>query len=305
MQQIAVIIQMELKLLLREKLFLVISFVFLGLTIAAAFIGWSTSNTINHAYALSLPFLAQGAQLPPNPFAHVSHLSLQRNLSVYLFLIGSLLAIIIGYSATLRDRISAVAALTMTRSLSKRQYIVAKAVAVSIVLAGLLVLSYGISLLISSLFPELRLSIDQMVKLGLFYALSWVYLLCFGLIGLISGLLARSQTVALLIPVTIWIIIGFVVPQVISGLEPTALLNPVTITPTSQLPSFFTQMQTIIGPFSFAQNYKVAAGVLLEFSSSVPNMVMMISSVFGATAIAILVLWQSAAYYHPSEGVQS
>lgn len=305
MRQISVVIIMELKLLMREKLFILISIVFFGLTVAAAFIGWSTSNTVNHAYALSVPYLAQGTQLPPNPFAHVSHLSLQRNLSVYLFLIGSLLAIIVGYGATLRDRTSTVAMLTMTRSLSKRQYIIAKAIAVGIVLVGLLVLSCILSLIISSLFPELRLTGEQMVRLALFYGLSWVYLLCFGLIGLCSGLLAKNQILALLIPVTIWIIIGFVIPQIISGLEPTALLNPVTKAPNGQTPDVFSVMQTYVGPFSFAENYKITSCALLEFTPSIPNFATTTGSIFGATFVAMLVTWWSARYYRPSEEIAS
>lgn len=298
---ILVVILMELKLLMREKLFILISLVFLGLTIAATFIGWSTSNTINHAYTLSTPYLTQAAQLPSNPFEHVSHLSLQRNLSVYIFLVGSLLAIIIGYGATLRDRTSSVGVLTMSRLLTKRQYIGAKAIAVSIILVVLLVLSYTLSIIISSLFPELRLTIDQMIKLGLFYGLSWVYLLYFGLIGLCSGLLAKNQIMALLIPVTLWIIIGFLVPQAISGLEPTALLNPTAIVTNTQLPSIFTTLQSVVGPLSFAENYKITSSVLLEITSSIPQSFSTVGSIFIATGIAGVITWLSAEYYRPSE----
>lgn len=296
---------MELRLLLRERLVIAIGFIFLGLTIAASFIGWSTSNTVNHAYSLSQPFLTQGASLPPNPFSNVSHLSLQRNIAMYFFLIGSLLAIVIGYRSTLRDRMSHVSALVMTRALSKRQYVIAKSIAVSVVLAGILALSLLCSMITSSLFPELSLTTAQVFHLVLFHGVSWVYLMTFGLLGVISGLLAKNQTMALLIPVTLWIIIGFVVPQVISGLEPTALLNPVSITAINQTHSFFTEIQKIIGPFSFAQNYRVAANALLEFTDQSAHIGALIGSVFGAAGITAATTVWAARRYQPSNEVMS
>ena len=298
-------VKMEMKLLLRERLVTLIGLIFIILTIAASFIGWSTSNTINHAYNLSQPFLAQGASMPPNPFANVSHLSLQRNVGMYFFLIGSLLAIVIGYYSTIRYRITHVSALVMTRSLSKKQFVIAKGLAISLVLAGLLLVSLLSTLSTSALFPELQLSTMQIYHLILFYGLSWVYLLTFGLIGVISGLLAKNQTMALLVPVTVWIIIGFVIPQVISGLEPTALLNPVSITAVDQTHSFFSDVQKVVGPFSFAQNYRIAANSLLEFSSSSLPIVTPVLSVAGAAIAAMGTTIWLAGRYRPSDEVSS
>lgn len=298
-------VKMEMKLLLRERLVALIGLIFIVLTIAASFIGWSTSNTINHAYNLSQPFLAQGASMPPNPFANVSHLSLQRNVGMYFFLIGSLLAIVIGYYSTIRDRITHVSALVMTRSLSKKQFVIAKGLAISLVLAGFLLVSLLSTLSTSALFPELQLSTMQIYHLILFYGLSWVYLITFGLIGVISGLLAKNQTMALLVPVTVWIIIGFVIPQVISGLEPTALLNPVSITAVDQTHSFFSDVQKVVGPFSFAQNYRVAANSLLEFSSPSLHIETLVVSVFGAAITAMgMTIWLGGRY-RPSDEVSS
>lgn len=299
------VVKMEIKLLLREKIVTLIGLIFIALTIAASFIGWSTSNTINHAYNLSQPFLAQGASIPQNPFANVSHLSLQRNVGMYFFLIGSLLAIVIGYYSTIRDRITHVSALVMTRSLSKKQFVIAKSLAIALVLAGLLFVSFLSTLGTSALFPELQLSTAQIYHLILFYGVSWVYLFTFGLIGVMSGLLAKNQTMALLLPVTVWVIIGFVVPQVLSGLEPTALLNPVSITAVDQTHSFFSDIQKVVGPFSFAQNYRVAANSLLEFGSSSLSIVTPVLSVVGAAIAAMGTTIWLAGRYRPSDEVSS
>lgn len=305
MHSLFVTVFMEIKLLLRERLVILVGLIFIALTIAASFIGWSTSNTINHAYDLSRPFLAQGVSLPPNPFANVSHLSLQRNIGMYFFLIGSLLAIVIGYRSTLRDRLTHVSALVMTRGLSIRQFVTAKSMAVALMLLGILFVSFLCSIVVSSLFPELHLTGTQILHFALFYGLSWVYLLTFGLIGVTSGLIAKSQTMALLIPVTVWVIIGFVIPQVISGLEPTALLNPVSITAIDQSHTFFTDIQNAIGPFSFAQNYRVAANSLLEFGDSSVQVGTLVFSVLGAAVISgVMTVW-TAGRYRPSEEVSS
>ncbi len=296
---------MEIKLLLRERLVILVGIIFVALTIAASFIGWSTSNTINHAYELSRPFLAQGASLPSNPFADMSHLSLQRNIGMYFFLIGSLLAIIIGYRSTLRDRLTHMSVLVMTRGLSKRQFVISKVTAVTLVLVSILFISFLGTIIISSLFSELHITSTQILHLALFYGLSLVHLLTFGLVGIMSGLLAKSQTMALLVPVTLWVIIGFVIPQVISGLEPTALLNPVSITSIDQTQNFFTEIQKTIGPFSFAQNYRVAANSLLEFAGSSAQIGALVASVFGAAIIAAVTTLWAAGRYRPSDEVSS
>lgn len=296
---------MELRLLLREKLVILISLIFVALTIAASFIGWSTSHTVNTAYSLSQPFLAQGASMPPNPFSGVSRLSLQRNIGMYFFLVGSLLAIVIGYQSTLRDRLNRVSTLVMTRTLSKKQFVISKASAVSLVLAIILLISFVCSIIVASVFPELHLTGIQVFHFGLFYGLSWVYLITFGMIGVISGLLAKNQTMALLLPVTLWVIIGFVIPQIISGLEPTALLNPVSITATTQPHSFFTDIQKIVGPFSFAENYRVISNSLLEFSRTSVNNAQLVVSVFGAAIISMALTVWAATKYRPNEDVSS
>ncbi|MDN5274723.1 MAG: hypothetical protein JWP06_624 [Candidatus Saccharibacteria bacterium] len=290
--------------MMRERLFLVIAAVFLFLTISAGLIGWSTSSTANHVYAASIPLMQSGVSMAPNPFANVSHLSLQRNLGVYFFLIGSLLAIIIGYSATLRDRISAMLTMVLSRPVSKRTYMIGKVFAVTIAIAIMLVFAFIVSLLLATLLPELSLTSNQIVELAIFYAVSWIYLTIFGLLGLISGLLAKSHTMALVLPMAFWIIIGFVVPQVISGVEPVALLNPVTIATDTQPAGIFAALSSIIGPFSFAEQYKQISLSLFEFQKS-PLGVVPYLSVGGAFILAWVGVWWAVGRYQPSERIAS
>lgn len=299
MREILTIAITELRLLRRERLFVAVAAVFMVIAAAASLIGWSTSNTVNRAYSLSVPLMQPGAPIPPNPFANVSHLSLERNLGIYFFLIGSLMAIIIGYSAAMRDRAQGMTALVLTRSQSRLQFATGKLTALVFTLGVILTATWIVVMTLTFVLPALSLSSAQIVKLSVFFAISWLYLTIFGCLGLISGFLARSHTQALLIPVTAWIIIGFVVPQLISGAEPTALLNPVTVAAPDHSQGFFAVTRTLFAPLSFAEQYKHLSVWLLEFEAS-PIGIMPVLSLTGAFAGAIGLYYAALRRWQPT-----
>jgi ABC-type transport system involved in multi-copper enzyme maturation permease subunit len=89
----------EIQSLFREKTFLLLLVVFTFMTIASAFIGWSSQNTINQVYNVAAEQIRQSGQIPPpSPFASYPHLNLVKNMIIYINLIGGLLAIIAGYA---------------------------------------------------------------------------------------------------------------------------------------------------------------------------------------------------------------
>ena len=49
----------------------------------------------------------------------------------------------------------------------------------------------------------------------------------FGLIGLAAGATARSKTVGLLLPVTLWLTLTLILPQLTANLNPTAAIYPI------------------------------------------------------------------------------
>ena len=107
------------------------------------------------------------------------------------------------------------------------------------------------------------------MRLFLFYALSLCYLLFFAFLGLLFAIKTKSESLALFIPVCIWVGISFVLPELVSGYTPTALLNPVTMDQTAPAGTFFDLMQQYLGPISIGWHYTLFSSQLLNNSLQV------------------------------------
>ena len=95
-------------------------------------------------------------------------------------------------------------------------------------------------------------------------------MLFFALCGLFFSIITKSESLALFIPICIWVGITFVLPELATGLTPTALLNPVTMLQLPILEGFFYLSQQILFPFSLGWHYTIMSGELLG-SAFMPN----------------------------------
>jgi ABC-2 type transport system permease protein len=124
--------------------------------------------------------------------------------------------------------------------------------------------SFLISVCSASLVYSRLLSGSELFMLFVFYGISLEYIVIFALIGLLFAIISKSDSLALLIPVMIWILISFVIPQLTSALDPTALLNPTNIQAAFPQSHFFRTVQAMIQPFSISEGYKIIGRTLLE-----------------------------------------
>jgi ABC-type transport system involved in multi-copper enzyme maturation permease subunit len=83
-------------------------------------------------------------------------------------------------------------------------------------------------------------------------------------LGLLFAILAKSESLALFIPVCIWVGISFVMPELVTGQTPTALLNPVTIDQILSQGNFFSLMQQFLTPISIGWHYTSLGSQLLN-----------------------------------------
>ncbi len=269
MHQVIVIAISEVKNLLRERVFFLLMGVFLLMTIASSFIGWSTYSTANAVYRASVVYLHQQgiSQIPNNPILSFPALASFRNVIVYMFLIGSLMAIVIGNRSFIRERKSGVLQLLFTRPVSISSIILGKIVGISVVLLVIISLTATVSIISSFLLPLQHLGSGDIIRLLTFYLYSFFYVLLFSFLGLLFAITAKSESLALFIPVCIWVGVSFVMPELVTGQTPTALLNPVTIdTLTSQV-SFFALMQQTLAPISIGWHYTSLGSQLLNTSN--------------------------------------
>jgi ABC-type transport system involved in multi-copper enzyme maturation permease subunit len=85
---------------------------------------------------------------------------------------------------------------------------------------------------------------------------SLVYLCLFAGIGLLFAVMMANESTALFMPILLWVAAVFILPELTTGQNPVALLNPVMLA--NALPDqgpFFAAMHTVLGPFSVGQFY--------------------------------------------------
>lgn len=263
-----VIARQQLRSLSRSQTFVLMLGVLLLMTALSGFIGWSSHATITRVYDETVRTLtAAGKPAPPNPFASKPRLSLLNNMTIYVPLIGALLAILIGQRSVTDDRRAGVTRAIFSRPVRRSSYFWGKlggsAFAGAVIMAACLVLSVVGLTLINRGLP----TGPEFLRLTLFYGLSGLYLLLFVLVGTIAALLTRSQSMGLFAGVAVWVLVTFATPQFTSGLRPVASLNPVT-DPVAVSRSTFFRVTSRVKPIAVNEQYKALSTRLLTVGSS-------------------------------------
>ena len=260
------IARQSIRFVLRERTVTLLSAMFVLLVLISAWLGWSATATVNRIYIDAAAFLqAAGQPVPSNPVLDISPLSLMRNMSVYVALIGALSAIVIGNRLVSLDRKAGVLPLIGGRPLSRSGYASGKIAALVVLILGLGLVASLVAVATFLVLPAVTLTAVQWVRLAGFMGLCVLYMGIFGLAGLAAGARARSETVGLLVPVTLWLTLTFILPQLTANLNPTAAINPISALAAPPETSFFHWAAQILGPVSLADAYKFASAALLDY----------------------------------------
>lgn len=259
----SLIARQHLRSLSRQRTFMLMLSVLLLMTALSGAIGWSSHSTIVRVYDETVRTLtAAGKPAPPNPFASRPRLSLLNNMTIYIPLIGALLAIVIGHLSVIDDRLAGVTRIIFSRPIKRSSYFWGKlagsAVGIGLIMAACLVLSAAAIALINGGLPTAA----EFLRLAEFYVLAGAYLMLFVLIGMIASLLLRSGSMALFAAVAVWVLITFATPQFTSGLRPVASLNPVSDPVTIKRSPFFTATSKA-KPASVSEQYKALSTQIL------------------------------------------
>ena len=243
----------------RARIALLLLMVFVGMVSVSAIIGWITTRTVTSVYE---GILAAGLTAAPNPFTDVAPLYYARNSAIYVVLIGCLMAIVLGAQATLRDRKQGTSILVLTRPLAIQARLLGQRAGIGLVLATVSLVSTLISWVSIAIITGTPLGGDLTARLVGFAGTSWLLLMVFAIIGMISGLFARRESTAFLVPFVVWSGITFVLPQLGSAARPVALLNPVPAVPVAG--DSFSVLSALTGPLAITEQFKTTASVLLQ-----------------------------------------
>lgn len=132
-------------------------------------------------------------------------------------------------------------------------------------IAAVIGTSLAVSWVIISVISGAPLGWADTARIVGFAALSWVLLMAFALLGMLTGLRSKRETTALLVPFVIWSAVAFVLPQIGTAARPVSLLNPVPAV--SSTGGYFDVVSAITGPLSVTEQFKRAASILLQDST--------------------------------------
>lgn len=259
MSGILVTARQELLSLRRERLPLVLLVVFVLMVSASSLIGWLTNTTVSSVWQQTVQ---DGLTTAPNPFAQVSPLFYARNTVIYLVLIGALMSIVVGVTSAMRDRKARTVDLVLSRPVGVPAYLAGKLLGIAawlglILLAVALITWAGISVIMHA-----PLGPTDSARLVAFFVMALPLLLAFVTLGLLSGIHASRETTALLVPISIWSLVAFILPQIGTSANPVSLLNPV---PAVLVPGgAFDTLNMVLGPLSITEQFKTASGVILN-----------------------------------------
>lgn len=248
---------------LRRQRILTLSFATLvGVTVLAGVLGWSSHQTIVGVYDEAVKLLATRSMgAPPNPFLLKPVLAMFSNMVIYITMIGALVAVILGHVTIADDEANGIGRLVFSRQVTRVHYAIGKLAAAAVVLAAVLtacaVLSGAALALVNRTVP----SASDVGRLAGFYVFSWVYLMLFVTVGMVTVLIARRRSLGLLSAIGVWLVVTFVFPQFTSGLRPTQSLNPI-VDPVSTSQAFF-RVTARARPYSISEQFKEASGRIL------------------------------------------
>ena len=264
MSAVLVVAKQEARSAGRERSALALLIVFLGMALVSSAIGWSSHRTVMNVYDETV---VQVGRTVPDPFAAAAALDVVRNTIIYIVLIGALLAVVVGVRASVRDRRAGVADLIYSRPIRPRSYVAGKLLGAQAWMALVLVAAWCASWLSVWIVLGKPLSLSETASLAGFYALAWVFLLPFCVLGMVAGARSRHESTALLVPILVWVAVAFAIPQLGTAQNPSALLNP-TPAAASTTDLFFRVNQAVFQPVSVTEHFKHASAVTLGLSDA-------------------------------------
>lgn len=293
-----VIARQSLLFIFRERTVALLAGLFVVLVLVSAYLGWSATSTVNAIYADAVVYLkGVGQAIPPNPVNDISPLSLMRNMSIYVSLIGALSAIVIGYQLIAADRKSGVVPLLGSRPFERSTYARGKIQALVMAVGGLMAVAAVIAVGTFIVLPTNALGAVGWISLFAFFGLAFLYMLMFGLLAMATAAWARSESVGLLVPVTVWLTVTFILPSLTSNIHPTAAINPISALAPPPDTSFFQWTGWLFGPLSIAESFKYLSAGLLDYlpatatnHSMVPPLPDLLLALTGSVVLAVRAL---------------
>ncbi|MEZ4511290.1 MAG: ABC transporter permease subunit [Chloroflexota bacterium] len=258
-----IIARKEFRTAFRNRLFLTITLLFLGLSILSVYIGSTTKRAEMRIYNETITNLqAEGAVvLPATPEIHT--LTILANLVEYVSIVGAILAVILGYNSLGEERDSGGLKLILSRPVYRDQLLWGKWLGNTAVLATLLGLVFLFNSVLLVVVGGIIPTGAELLRLFVFTLMALAYLLTFLSLSIFLSLRLNSSANVFLVSLVIWMVVSFVLPQ----MAETQMVNSSVVNSISgainQIPQETAVSQTI-NAFSPTWHLRNIGGQLLQ-----------------------------------------
>ncbi len=236
MQTILVIARREWQAAFRNRQFLIITALFLGLSILSVYIGSTTKHAEMRLYNDTVARLtAEGSTvLPAKP--EINTLAILANLTEYVSIVGAILAVILGYNALIEEKQSGGLKLILTRPVYRDRLLTDKLLGNAAVIGALLGLAFVFNVTLLVAIRGVWPTLGEISRLAAFIGLSFVYMLIFLTVSMLLSIRMKSSANVFLVVLVLWMLVSFVLPQMAeTQMTNSTVVNSISGT-TNQIP---------------------------------------------------------------------
>ncbi len=208
-----IIARKEFKSAFRNRLFVIITVLFLALSILSVYIGSTTKRAEMRLYDEHVAALtADGATtLPAAPEIHT--LTILANLTEYVAIVGAILAIILGYNALIDEKESGGLKLILTRPVYRDRLLIGKFLGNAAVIGLLLGLALVFNLVLLVMVGGIVPTWGEVLRLIALIGIAFVYMSSFLILAMTLSISQTSSASVFLLALVFWMLVSFVIPQ--------------------------------------------------------------------------------------------
>ena len=208
-----IIARKEFRAAFRNRLFLTITLLFLGLSILSVYIGSTTKRAEMRIYNETVATLQTegAATIPAAPEIHT--LTILANLIEYVSIVGAILAVILGYNTLGEERESGGLKLILSRPVYRDQLLWGKWLGNTAVLTTLLALVFLFNSVLLVAVGGIVPTAAELLRLFVFTLMALAYMLIFLSLAMFLSLRLNSSATVFLVSLVVWMVVSFVLPQ--------------------------------------------------------------------------------------------
>ena len=282
-----IIARKEFRAAFRNRLFLTITLLFLGLSILSVYIGSTTKRAEMRIYDARVATLqAEGAAvIPAAPEIHT--LTILANLTEYVAIVGAILAVILGYNTLIEEKESGGLKLILSRPVYRDQLLVGKLLGNAAVIASLLGLVFLFNLILLVAIGGIWPTLGEVARLFTFTVMALAYMLIFLTVSLFLSIRLNNGATVFLISLTLWVLVSFVVPQIADAMMVNSSVVNSISGAINQIPQE-TAVSQAINYLSPTWHLRNIGGELLQFTAG--SSAISTGTLLGHTLTTLLVL---------------